>query len=1366
MKRRLELCKTSPYSLTAIRILLTALTIILFSVNNAFAVESARRPKDMVPTRRIQIKKQSEWIHEQFKDTAEFNAQRTDVLSKKRKRLIQEIEVLLTRPKLGPKEKRNIKFRIAKLLLEEYYSEIGLAYLQLEQRNQLAKQKGQVAPGKVDDSRAMVFLDKSRRHYFDLLRDYPEDEARDQMIYFLAITSLNKGLTQDAMEGFETLRVKHPKSRFVPDALIQLGDYHFEKLKYKEAEKYYEHMIALGHKPLLSYAVYKKAWCAYNTGRLQFALDNFKWVALNEDSIAKSSPLRIKNEALNDMALVFGDLKLLTDSKNFYRKFGPEVYRKGMESVGGIWQERGEYNLSVDVWKDLLALDATYLKNPHYELEISEAYKKQNLVELTLKQLFGPLALYVQGTEWSAKNQSEAAKSHLVRWEEEARKYSLFLHSTGQTTNSNHYFELAKSAYESYLQYFPKTKEAPALRYQLATLQFKFQDYLKATDNFILVSKETTDPKVKQDSVLNAVNALGQEMNRERKKAGLAEVTGTSSQKVAASSTFVEYSKVEERFMDLAALYADEYSTSNEAPEFIHETGYVQYLHHDHKRALKQFNKVVRKYPSNKVATTASFLILDIMNQQQDYDSMIEICKEFLRTGPKDSQYKGQVATILRQSELKRIQKWETNGEYETAANGYLNYVKIYGKEDRTLHETALYNAIGNFQKANLFAKSLQVQEDFLKTFPKSSRANDVLLEVAKTHEQMGLFAKAAREYEEFVKMNEKHPQAKAAFRMAGLLYWGAGLNKKAEVTLQKYAEQYPRDAKLVDMDLLEMYETSGMTAKQIGLHKQALLDQALHPSEYLTRSMALIELQAQKRGRVSTSALTELVEFTEKNPKGLKRTPASIEALAKLRIWANLKDENQFQRLRLRLPQARLESVLKAKLTLLKELETSYTRISKLGSPEWGLASIYKTARLYLTLANDVEAAPVPPSLKAKEVDKYREEIKNSMVNPFRRKAKVLAEGCVKQSENLHILSRWSAKCYSLVSKLDPERFQGVRTFYLPPLFMAVNPPGEDSLTEAGSMGSDIYPYESSFLFKSTDRQLSALKPLDALLASDELNDIDQDQKLPMLYSYKLLQEDQTKSVGRTIASEKPGTNSAPSFAYLNGVRLSNPKQAVALIQEAIKRDPNNFALQNLLALTYLESDNTSAAKVMWMSMMARSKKNAVIQNNLGVLAVLEGKESKGIKHFQDSIAMDPQSSSNSNLGFVALKYRNGSEALKYFQAALADGKKSAPLQIGQLVAMIQRGEQDSVRTSLTELTRGYDRDPYARLTASYYLLDKENDYSTAQQILLDYPQAKQAENLEGPFRKALLEADAMAKNEEQVQAINMKPVEAGVNE
>ena len=132
----------------------------------------------------------------------------------------------------------------------------------------------------------------------------------------------------------------------------------------------------------------------------------------------------------------------------------------------------------------------------------------------------------------------------------------------------------------------------------------------------------------------------------------------------------------------------------------------------------------------------------------------------------------------------------------------------------------------------------------------------------------------------------------------------------------------------------------------------------------------------------------------------------------------------------------------LSRKIAILKDLEQEYSDIAKLGSGEWGLAAIYKTAAIYRHMAQNVQAAPVPSELSGEQLEIYRTELNKQMVIPFNEKALSMAEQCLDKSQELNLLSVWTSKCYSLAGQLKNVRYPLVRTFYLPPLQVALMVP------------------------------------------------------------------------------------------------------------------------------------------------------------------------------------------------------------------------------------------------------------------------------------------------------------------------------------
>lgn len=1367
MNRRLERIEIDGDNrlLSKYRILLIAFTLTLIWVTTVWGAESYRQPKSIALNKRAQIAKRSEWIETKVNQDEEFHAKKADLLADKRHRLEAEIEKVLARTRKTPNEQRKAyTMRLAQYFLEDYYYELGRAYRIYDQIEKQGKK------AVLDPSRAHKYLAKSRGLYTGLLRDYPTDKQHDEMLYFYALICLNQDLTNEAIGTFEKLRIQHPQSKYTPDATAQLGDYYFERAQFKKAEEYYDALMKSGYKPLLPYAIYKKAWCEYKDARIDASLAHFKWVILNEGSLTAAVPMQIRNEALNDIALPFADIGEQNPPLDFYKSQGPVAFRRGVEAIANIWQDRGRYKDAAQYYEELLAVDLLYVKNGDYEGHILEGLIKQNRLAEAVERTFAALPRYMDGSPWYQANGAKPeGKEQMAKWEDTTRKLALLLHQNTQNTKNAQTRALAIKTYESYLHYFPTAPEAINLRNNLAMLQFKEGEYFKAAGNYIRVYKDSKQEPQKQEALANAFSAYHEQMNRERKLQGLGELSKTSKSKIAeASMKESPLSDTETKLIKLGDLYVTKYPKANDAPEVMHETGYVKYSHRAFEDALKTFRDLVNNYQNHEMSVSASYLVLDILNQLKDYDALVLSCKNLLKAGPNKKEFRENVARVLRQTELKRIAILEENKKYEQAANAYLNFSKEYGSQERQLQETALFNAAQNFYKAELFGPAVETQEAFLQAFPQSSHAAQTRLEIARMYEQFGLYSKAAPLYEQFALSNPKHPQSSNALRMAGLLYWGAGNVKRAETLLLTLQKESRRDAKLAESDLLEIYESTGKIDKQIQMHYQAVKDYENSPAEVMQRKMAIADLRMQKKaGRVPASLMNEIVELGESRRTAMKRSPAAIDAYSKAKIWTLLVNEAMFKRLKFK--QANMEKTLKTKINMMKELETEYQKISKLGSPTWGLSGMYKTGRLYSVLATDIEQAPLPPELKGQQLDMYRSGIQKTFVEPFRKKALSFAEACIAQADKLMILSPWTERCYSLASGLDPKRFSKVRTFYLPPVQMSLMTPDFDkSRIKLGSLDETEHPYSSPLFFKSPDRVISqASNSVETALLAEEMFDISDGRAVaPSSFSYRNLQKDQQETAQRSITSEKPSNaEDLPTFSYLNSLRLYSPRAAVTAIQGALKRDPNNAALTNLLAMAFLDQENFAAAKVTWLSLSTRQKKTAGILNNLGVLALQESRHTRALKYFTDAHLLEPGGGATMNLGFLALKNHIGSEAKKYFEQCIEKTPKSAPSQIGRMVALIQMNEFDSLRKEIEDLTTQYKSDPYARLSVSYFLIDAANEPEMARQILSEYLNGRAVVEQDQPFRKALEETGRMAqKDKELISEEELNTVEASL--
>jgi cellulose synthase operon protein C len=1276
----------------------------------------------------------------------EYNAEKSVLLSQKRRSLIEDIKRFI-RDSRDSEQAAELNLRLGKLYMEDYYANMSKAHQEFDAASTAYEKRKKGKAPTLDTSEAKTSLAKARSVYKDLLRRSPNHNRRDEVLYFLAVSSMDEGKMEEAMRSFERIVREVPKSKYFNDSLVQLADYFFDQNKFRDAEAYYDRLIARKYVQLLPYATYKKGWCAHNRGAWSEAINQFKWVISFADSDADSSALRIRGEAMRDIALPFTDLKATDDAIAFFQAQGAPHFRSGLENMASIYFEKGQFSETIKLDEQLLAMDSNYPKNADYDLRVVDALRGMNRDDLAVARLVARLPNYVAQSNWYEINSSNPSvvQGAQKNYEELTRNFGVKTHAVAQQTKNDGLYNRAKLIYEKYVEFFPATDNTAQVRFSLAEIEFRQQAYVLAAENYYKVYEDPRGGKLRKEGIRYALSALDRQLNLDRKKAGLTAINSHTTSKLAnkddESLELVPYSSTESRFFTISDEYLKAFSTAKDAGDVLYEQAYLRYTHHDFNDAFKCFWTLVQKYPAHETSISSAYLILDILNRRKEYPKLIAACQKFLETKEfKKPTFRSEVADILRKAELKRIAQFEEKGQFREAADNYVEYTKAYGTQDEALFEKALYNAAIDYTKAGLLLPAVETQERFLRRFPKSKYRESMVLQVAKTYETLANFDKSGRYFEEFANLYPSNAQAKNALRLAGTYLAGSGQADRAEQIFARFLRMYPTDAKLVERDLLSLYESQNATEKTFRYYLNARAARGVAFSEYLAYTMAAAEVAAGKSGHLPPQLMDEARKVADKYGDQIRKSPKGVEALAKVRFWWVSQREALFQHYKLALPQATLEANLKRKLLLLQELEREYGKIAALGNAEWGLGAIYKTAAVYRHMAESIQTAPVPAELNAEALEQYRGELKRQMIEPFNEKAKNFAASCLDKSQEYNVMSAWTSQCYGLASELDPARYPRVRTFYLPPMTLALQIPPKDSKTEMGSLKRFAYPFYSSSLFSGT-RQLASMAPLDLPLIYDLSRGNDGQASSPNAANYEALTTERRNVLKSNYDSEKPDDlRKGASFSFLNLMRLVSASRAIPMIETAIQHDPENTALVNLLGLAYLESGKTQGANVAWLSLVARGQATAAVWNNLGVAAAREGNESQAITYFQESMKLPGAKESLINMGFLALKYRNGFEAKNFFKKALKLDDDDVTAQAGLAVASLQNREVDDAKDMLADLSRRYSKDPYLKLSLGYFLIDVEHEMEAAQKIVNEYMDAQSLDK-DMTFRQLLLE-------------------------
>ncbi|MEM7447621.1 MAG: tetratricopeptide repeat protein [Myxococcota bacterium] len=209
--------------------------------------------------------------------------------------------------------------------------------------------------------------------YQRILSDYPDTDLAPRVLFNIAQEHRELGNFDD-MRSILGQLVERGRSRFLQQALILLGDYHFDRSELSEAEGYYL-QVARGPRTRLSaLSRYKLAWVAVNRGDCEQALGHFhraieigREVADAEDLLAKVALERERNssEASAEDQAEDREEEPLDESRLAQLT---EVDERDLESLGGDY--------AIDVRRAAVT-DLAYCYTQEREPELAVAFLRE-----------------------------------------------------------------------------------------------------------------------------------------------------------------------------------------------------------------------------------------------------------------------------------------------------------------------------------------------------------------------------------------------------------------------------------------------------------------------------------------------------------------------------------------------------------------------------------------------------------------------------------------------------------------------------------------------------------------------------------------------------------------------------------------------------------------------------------------------------------------------------------------------------------------------------------------------------------------------------------------------------------------------------
>jgi tetratricopeptide (TPR) repeat protein len=947
----------------------------------------------------------------------------------------------------------DVTFRLAELYFEKSQDDHNVAMREYEEMmKRLDPEKNPTPPPEPKED-----YSKSIALYRRLISDFPTYKLNDASYYLLGYCQEKQEEFDHARESYQTLIAQYPSSKFATEAWMRLGEYYFDATEPANALELavnaYEHAVADTKHPLYDKALYKLGWTYYRMDRFDDAVARFIALADFYQAEAKRKGEEtvggdLRNEALQYTAVSFVDEKwgsLAKAQEKFAqlggRPYEGEIYRR----MADIYFDQTKHPEAIEAYRLVLQKDPLTKDAPQIQQRIVQAYERDRKLDDAFAESSKLSNMFSPGTPWHDKwkhdpdvvsGAAEMAEKSLYSTAIYHHQQALVYKQEQKFDQAKAAFETAAKAYDSYLQRFPRSKNAYEMEFYLAECLYNSFQFAEAAKHYAAVRDSSQDVKYLADASYAAVLANQKQLDMEVKsgqtpalpvlkssdrkegdKIAPIELTSTEKSLVVASDKFLEKVK----------------GTDEHAPVIAYRAAELFYTHNQLDEARRRFEDIVKTYSKNEVAKYAINLIVESYLTDKNWAKVEEVAARLAQNkdviDPKSDLYKDLTKFKLG-GRFKLAEQLMGEGKFDEAAKKYIELVDEEPKHEYA--DKALNNAAVCYENVQRFDSALKLYERIFREYPSSKLADAALFRVALNAEKSYDFDKAIENYQKLVKDYPAAKDREGALYNTGRILEGLQRYSEAATAFVRFAELYPNseDAPKNQFHAAVIYEKQGDYAKEMTALNEFIKKFSSKPAQvelvidsHKRIGDALMKLKREAEARRSYEAAAD--EFDR---KGLKpeTNPIGAEAAAVSRFQLAEEVFAEFDKIKISGTGKALTNSFTAKKEAVKKVNTAYDKVVPYKRAEWTLAAFYRKGYVLERFAETVLNAPVPPEIKRmgdEAVASYQDQLSGLTV-ALEDKAVETYDGALKAAKQYRVSNEWTKKTLESLNRYRPKDY------------------------------------------------------------------------------------------------------------------------------------------------------------------------------------------------------------------------------------------------------------------------------------------------------------------------------------------------------
>jgi tetratricopeptide (TPR) repeat protein len=749
---------------------------------------------------------------------------------------VEKLRLQITKVRNAVEETRRAiaRSRGADFLPELYVRLAELLSEEAKYHYQLAYEREQRADRSMTVPQVRLLKEDAIGIYERVLREFPDSSLAPRVLFNIGHEQRELGNFEEMKSALRRLVLDHPKSSLRYDALLVLGDYHFDKQEFKTADTYYDKIVDGGLNRHSGIAHYKRAWVRVNQGSCKTALGEFedalvtaaKWedkkIERRQSAAARGGGVEesaseeggtqqdidVRRESLVDLTYCYSRERKVKGSLDYLRKhaYNRSTYIAAVSRLASRYRMMDKFDGAVDASRELLTLGAADDIRLDDARTFYSALKQQKKFD-RIGEDIGLIAQMLTRHYSRADVGAEAREALVIEFEAYVRDLATTAQEALEKTSKNK-AERARAlaqAYGVYLDTFAGSEHTAKMLLNLAEVSSEarnpFEAGRRAAQAAALLEEDDAKKNALYDAVVYFQESL-QDVNdpsKYRRVAARATLRRAGSELLRHAIT-----PDKERRVKFAM-----------AQSYYDEGRYDQ--------AIDRLTAVAYQYPKTKEADGAVQLVLDSYNTLNDYDGLMYASRRFLGEGsPASDGYKGDIEEALAAAEQRKLDELSLEAAGEDGGD-FSQLTRFAEQNPNTeVGERALVNAFVAARAVGDTKKVYEMADQLAQSYPDSEQLPGIYNSLAQTATTRFEFDQAIGFLERAAKVNKgqrAHILAAAAELQAEL-----GRASNAESTFKAAIEQSEGHTRGVALagyaTLLEKYKSSSELVRRLSPYK------------------------------------------------------------------------------------------------------------------------------------------------------------------------------------------------------------------------------------------------------------------------------------------------------------------------------------------------------------------------------------------------------------------------------------------------------------------------------------------------------------------------------------------------------------------